>query len=148
MWSKQKQFSWFFSEFIILFTFSYFIYNDLNLRAAPSWNGMQVFSVQQLVSPPPLNIYIYIFFFEQSAPCPKFITISGEANILRHLDAAPLFPLQTKIIPKSSSQNTNQPLVSLWIMYFELQMFGSTYIYINTFYPFSSKIMILKEIIK
>lgn len=68
MWSKQKQFSWFFSEFIILFTFSYFIYNDLNLRAAPSWNGMQVFSVQQLVSPPPLNIYIYIFFFWTICP--------------------------------------------------------------------------------
>lgn len=31
-------------------------------------------------------------------------------------------------------------------MYFELQMFGSTYIYINRFYPFSSKIIISKEI--
>lgn len=148
MWSKQNQSEWLFSYCFV--HLSYFVCNALYFRVAPSSkmpNGMQLFSVQQPFFPLPPPIFFF-FFFKQSAPCPKFITISGEANILHHLDAAQLFPLQTKIIPKSSSQNTNQPLVSLWIMYFELQMFGSTYIYINRFYPFSSKIIILKEIKK
>lgn len=130
---------------VILFTFSYFVYNDLYFRLAPSSNmpnGTWMFSLWLPLFPLP-SMHI---FFLTVCPLSQIHHNFWRGKHLAPLGCYTLFPLQTKIIPKSSSQNTNQPLVSLWIMYFELQMFGSTYI--NRIYPFSSKVIILKEIKK
>lgn len=123
--------------FLYFYTYILFLlYNDLYFRLAPSSNmpnGTQAFSLWL----PFFSLPSVFFFFLTVCPLSQIHHNFWRGKHLAPLGCYTLFPLQTKIIPKSSSQNTNQPLVSLWIMYFELQMFGSTYI--NRIYPFFLK---------
>lgn len=113
-------------KFIILFSFSLFSFG----RSAHE-DGSQ--PKRFLKESKQFSLW---FFFSNSLPLVPNSSWLLERQISHHLDATQLLPLQTKIISNSSSQNTNQPLVSMWVMYFEQQMFGSAYIYLNWFYSF------------
>lgn len=125
--SKQKQFNRFKICFIILFSFSLF----LSGRSAHEDGSQPKRFLKE-------SKQFSLWFHPPSNSLPLVWNSSWllERQISHHLDATQLLPLQTKIISNSSSQNTNQPLVSMWVMYFEQQMFGSTYIYLNWFHPF------------